>query len=254
MPVARHLWSRAFSRTNVPSLPCPLCHGIMAKNGDPRVEEPAHLKLYRDNHPGDWAPEYDCDRFSLHLLCTNPSCGEIVIMAGQTEYMEDVDDFGNGPEQYGESILLPKTVFPAPPLFAIPPNAPDAVRKQLALAFQLYWTDLPSCLARVRTSVELMLDDRNVAKDTISKKTGDVVPLDLSARIAKFKSHTGDHDMSDSLDALRLVGNLGTHETTVSEEALFDAMDVYEDVLVKLYTDNMIQAKRDKLRATKGKY
>jgi hypothetical protein len=175
-------------------------------------------------------------------------------MAGRTAYEEFFDETENGWEQWGESLLLPKTIYPPPPMFPIPPNTPDKVADQLRLAFQLYWTDLPSCLGRVRTSVELLLDELKIPDQKVSQKTGKTVPMNLSERIDAYKAQTGDQDASDSLDALRLVGNLGTHETKVSSEALFDAMDVYEDVLIKLFGDNSVQAKKSKLIATKGKY
>lgn len=254
MPVERELWFSGFSRKSVPALPCPRCKGVLAPNGDPRVEEPKHMLHYRTQHSEDWSPEYDCDRFSLHLQCTTDACGEIVVMAGRTVYEEFYDETENGWNQWGESLLVPKTVYPAPPMFRIPPNTPDEVAGQLGLAFQLYWTDLSSCLGRVRTSVELLLDDLKIPTQKVSQKTGKTVPMNLSDRIDAYKAQTGDQDASDSFDALRLVGNLGTHETKVSAEALFDAMDVYEDVLIKVYGDKSVLAKKAKLIATKGKY
>lgn len=91
------------------------------------------MLLYRTQHSDDWMPEYDCDRFSLHLQCTTATCGEIVVMAGRTIFEEFFEETENGWEQWAESLLVPKTIYPAPPMFRAPPNTPHNVADQLQL-------------------------------------------------------------------------------------------------------------------------
>jgi hypothetical protein len=151
-------------------------------------------------------------------------------------------------------VLHVRSVFPAPPLFRIPDGVPSSVAKQLRLAFQLFWTDIPSCVARLRTSVELMLDQEKVANEQFRKKTGEMERLALYNRIILFERQATGADAAESLHALRNIGNLGTHGSSVSHEALFDAVDVLEDVLLGVYEKKSIKAKAKKLIDTKGDY
>jgi hypothetical protein len=175
-------------------------------------------------------------------------------MVGDTEevqtYLEE-DEGYSGPVL--EEVLSAHGVFPAPPLFRIHKDVPFNVGEQLELAFQLFWTDLPSCVGRLRTSVELMLDGEKVAKERLNKKTGQMTRLTLYDRIVLFEKATG-AGTGESLHALRNIGNLGTHGTGVTREALFDAIDVLEDVLLGVYEKKSIKAKVKKLIDTKGDY
>ncbi|BCP51745.1 hypothetical protein K32_03620 [Kaistia sp. 32K] len=149
--------------------------------------------------------------------------------------------------------LQPHAVFPAPPLFRPPVDTPSDVQQQLQLAFQLYWVDLAASIGRLRTAVEQMLDDQNIPRDKGSA-SGKTTRMDLASRIDVFAATANGSDSKDALDALRHIGNLGTHGTAVSDEAFFDAVDVLEDVLLGVYDKKSIKAKITKLNSSKGKY
>jgi len=243
-----------FVRDSFPALPCPRCPQgklKLAPKGlsitEPRFSKASH------SHP-DFEPDWVEQRFVAHLECDEVKCGETAFMVGDTTevetYLEDEGYTGPALEQ----VLRARGIFPAPPLFRIPDGVPRDVEKQLRLAFQLFWTDLPSCVARLRTSVELMLDRQKVAKEQLSKKSGKMVRLSLHDRIVLFASQATGADAAESLHALRYIGNLGTHGASVSTEALFDAIDVLEDVLLGVYEKKSIKAKVKKLNDTKGDY
>ncbi len=99
-----------------------------------------------------------------------------------------------------------------------------------------------------------MLDQQKVPKEMLSQKSGKMVRLDLFDRIALFEKNATGADAAESLHALRHIGNLGTHGSSVSIEALFDAVDVLEDVLLGIYGKKSIKAKAKKLNDTKGDY
>lgn len=252
MPVNHDLWWRSFPKGHIPALPCPECNASLALDGEIRSQESTHSINLRKEHP-EWDTDLLTENFSMHLKCVSAACGQIVVVGGAVVvdevHFEDEDGYNS---KY-ETMLAPSSMYPAPPLFKVPANTPAPVQSQLKLAFQFFWADFPSCLARVRTSVELVLDEQSVPSEKLNAN-GIKIPINLSERIDLYKSQTGDGDSADSLNALRLVGNLGTHETKVSKEALFDALDVYEDVLTKIYTNHSIHAKKAKLLQTKGKY
>jgi hypothetical protein len=252
MAVNRSIWRTKFAKDSFPGLPCPRCPQGKLKlvPNSLSITEPPFSKADH-SHP-DFEPSWVEGRFVARMECDETKCGEIVFMVGDTEYVEAYLEEG---EYSGlEEVLQARGVFPAPPLFRIPNGVPRSVAQHLRLAFQLFWTDIPSCVARLRTSVELMLDEENVAKEQLSKKTGKMVRLALQERIVQFERQTTGTGAADSLHALRNIGNLGTHGSGVSHEALFDAVDVLEDVLLGVYEKKSIKAKIKKLNVTKGDY
>lgn len=255
MAVNRAVWATMFAKDAFPGLPCPHCpQGKMklAPKGL-SITEPAFSKNSRSH--ADFEPDWVVQRFVARLVCDEAKCGETVFMVGDTELAETyVEDEGEYSGWALEEVLRARGIFPAPPLFRIPNGVPFPVAEQLRIAFQMFWTDMPSCVARLRTGVELMLDDQKVAKQQLSKKTGKMVSLNLHDRIGLFESQATGAGAGESLHALRSIGNLGTHGTSVSREALFDAIDVLEDVLLGIYEKKSIKAKAKKLVDTKGDY
>src|SRR5665213_287837 len=137
---------------------------------------------------------------------------------------------------------------PAPPIIAIPKRLLTEVVKELRLSFELYWVDYSVCASRLRTSLERMMDHFSIAKTRIQKdkdvsKPGKRRALDLSARINMFAKKLGSTEHSDTLHALRTIGNLGTHSSKVSQAAMLDAYQLYEMALSDLFKDRDEAAK-----------
>jgi hypothetical protein len=77
--------------------------------------------------------------------------------------------------------------------------------------------------------------------------------LDLSERIDEFEKMKPAH--KDALDALRHVGNYGSHEGQADKEALLDCFELLEDALSELIDEKkaMLAAKAQTLIQNKGK-
>lgn len=121
----------------------------------------------------------------------------------------------------------------------VPENAADAMRQ----AFTSFWADRGSAANSLRISVERIMDAENIEK---GKRLVD--------RIAGFgKKHP---NMEGTLDALRFVGNVGSHEGDVGREELLDAFETYQDWLRDFYGKypDRIASLREKLITKKGKY
>lgn len=240
MPVNRSIWKLAFDEANVPRLPCPECEGgrvTLAKDGLVMIE-PAYSSGQHHDH--DWERSWVAQRFSARMVCDEPKCGEIVFITGDMFHGEQDTGYG---ETIDVDVMQPRTIFPAPPLFPIPRGVPPEIAKELKLSFQLYWTDMSACIARLRTSVEQMLDHQQVPRANGAQR------LNLFNRIVAFQGITNDADLSAALQGLRNVGNLGTHGGEIPTSAIFDAMDVYEHVLRVLYDKSLIGAKAAALSA-----
>ncbi len=254
MSVKRSIWISLFDQSSFPGLPCPQCEPGKLKlvSNSLKMEEPSFSATARKDP--DWDPEWITNRFQARLKCDEKHCGEIVSVAGETETVQTEFDEDDGFSGWGlQEVLSLKSVFPAPPLFKISDNTPNGVKKQLRLAFQFFWSDYSTSAGRLRTAVELMLDSQKIPKEKLTKK-GKTMRMDLAERIEFFASSATGSDAKEALHGLRYVGNLGTHGSEVSKEALFDACDVLEDVLLGVYEKKSINAKVKKLKDTKGEY
>lgn len=254
MPVKRSLWVGLFQDDAFPGLPCPQCeNGKLKLVADSYYkEEPAYsLAAHRAD---DWEPDWITQRFSARMKCDEQACQEIVIAAGDTQLVQTYEEDEEGYNGWAfQEVLHAQSFFPAPPLFRIPENTPYDVRKQIQLAFTFFWSDLSSSVGRLRTAVELMLNEQGIPSEKLTKK-GKMVRMDLSERIDGFAATVTGDDTKDALHGLRYIGNLGTHSTGVTPEAFFDAADVLEDILLGIYQEKSLKAKIKKLNDKKGKY
>jgi hypothetical protein len=132
-------------------------------------------------------------------------------------------------------------MIPAPPIIDIPPETPATVRNEIELSFELFWVDPGACANRLRISVERIMDNANVAGTSLAERISLYDARDLHG---------------ETLHALRIVGNLGSHEGKVEREVLCDAYHIYEHALAELYGRRTAKARaiRERLIKTKGRY
>lgn len=223
MTMDRELWVRPFA--DFPHLPCPKCkHGRLNKVD--KTEQ--HLAPI-------WAAEADdpdvpiYDRFILFAQCADRKCGEVVSVAGTyTTTGSIIVDIHTG-DSKPEEAYYPACMAPCPPMIVIPEAVPNEVKDALKLAFQAFWSDLDGCISKLRGAVEKLLDSNGVPRKTPKGSF-----LVLGARLSLF---THPNLKPSWLDALRKVGNLGTHGE-VGEEDVFNAMDMFEIVLKEAYGED----------------
>ena len=100
--------------------------------------------------------------------------------------------------------------------------------------------------SRLRTSLERVLDDRGIPAFKAGKN-GKQVRLFLNERIDMFELSTNDPESAESMQALRVVGNLGTHGDQVKLKDYLNLLDVYEDALTEIYMQKKAAMKNKKL-------
>ncbi|PBB41313.1 hypothetical protein CK222_22345 [Mesorhizobium sp. WSM3866] len=232
----RDLWPEQFEDDAFPAFPCPSCR-------PGRLElDKATLKTIRlgsadreHRAKGYWA-ENDAGRFTCTLVCSNRRCREVVAVMGDASS----DEFG----AHQLSSLRPHCLYPGPPLIDIPDAVPKPAAEAMKQAFTAFWGDRGSAANRLRISVERIMDAEGI------KAAG----LKLHERIDLFGK--AQPDLMDTLDALRHVGNLGSHDGNVSREAILDTFEVYQEWLRNYYGKYPARIKGlvDKLNATKGSY
>jgi hypothetical protein len=195
----------------------------------------------------DWSehhPTEQVGRFVCLFICDKPLCKEVVAVGGdyETESFMTPDENGDLVEEWG-SVLTPRSVVPAPPIIEIPKETPVDVRRPIEAAFRLFWVDHGAAANRLRTSVERALTHSGIPKGT------------LESRIKKFAVEFPDQGQKE-LNALRLVGNTGSHEEDLKWDAILDTFEVYEYWLRNFYGKERatLDALIDKLTKTKGRY
>jgi hypothetical protein len=239
MASTRELWRESFLDDGIPALPCPWCDRGNLRYMDKtlRFEVPEADKIAERN--GEFSPLDVRYRFILFLKCAVPNCGQVVSAHGDAE-MHERDNWSRDEDRFCHA-LSPKGMHPAPPLATIPPETPRRVADELKVAFSLFWVDLGSCANRLRISVERILDEF------------DLPVGNLASRIQAFKKADPEH--AATFDALRHVGNVGSHEGDVSRETILDAFEIYQDALAELYGKRTVRidALKQKIIAAKGR-
>lgn len=138
----------------------------------------------------------------------------------------------------GDNYVV-KGFYPAPPIIEISPQTPKSVANELVAAFSLFWVDLGACANKLRIRVEQTLDALDVP-----------AARNLDKRIKDFQNIDPDH--ADTFDALRRVGNVGSHEGNLGRKTILQAFEIYEHALRNLFNPDRkrVDALRKKIRTS----
>ncbi|WP_082653989.1 DUF4145 domain-containing protein [Bradyrhizobium pachyrhizi] len=142
-----------------------------------------------------------------------------------------------------DDFLVPKGIYPAPPIVSVPPATPRPVVVELDAAFALFWVDLSSCANKIRVSLERLLDSLGLPQSPT-----------LAKRIESIQG--ADKLQSEVFHALREVGNVGSHGSGVRRDVVLSAFEIYEHQLDILFSPGnglRIESLARRIRATKGK-
>lgn len=245
----RDLWSRSFDR--LPRWTCPRCrHGLLQPLANyPHVEETEYSK--EEQKLPESEPDWTAERFVALLKCDVAHCGEIVAVGGNRVAELFQDDEAR--VQNWESALVPLFVRPAPHIIPVSKELPELCSAHLRKAFELYWLDKAACANRLRIFVERLMDHFQVPPEGKGQKKKKH-HLDLFERIAEFDAMKPGH--KDALDALRYVGNYGSHKGQADIEALLDCFELLEDALAELIDNKkaVLAAKAQRLIKNKGEH
>ncbi|UFW65647.1 DUF4145 domain-containing protein [Rhizobium laguerreae] len=179
-------------------------------------------------------------RFHGFLVCSMVLCGEIVAVAGDYSdyYHRQYDDQTEEMVEFTDRNYRTFLMRPAPPIISMPKSLNADSRKHLERAFELFWADWASCANRLRIVTEYLLDQLAIPRIAAKGKRY----LDLAARIELLKAARPGHD--NLLNALRVVGNLGSHDGEVDFEVLLDCFEFLEEAMVEL-----LDRRREKMDA-----
>jgi len=217
MAFQQKLWSYSFNPERGPNYPCPHCKaGSLGLRKD---------SLKRAGPYHDKSAKLTDSAFMGMLDCR--ACDGSAAVVGYVRK---------------DGVLVPKGIYPAPPIIAVPTTTPRPVVVELDAAFALFWVDLSSCANKIRVSLERLLDSLGLPESpTLAKR---------------IESQGADKLRSEVFHALREVGNVGSHGSGVRREVVLTAFEIYEhqlDILFRPSTGLRIETLAKKIRATKGK-
>lgn len=218
--------AKRFASQAWPQTPCPNC--LAGQLSPEQIDlQQSHVSEQNRSHE-DWEPEWIEGFFRAVLRCGNPQCKEVAVAVG--EYRVGLVADQRRDYDYDEFLLL-RFVIPALPLMTFPAKCPEIVRKRVTEASQVLWTDPSAAANRLRLAIEDLLTAEKIPKTTL--KNGKRTPLKTHDRIVKLKQTH--QEAGDTLEALKWIGNQGSHEDSLSTTDVLDGAELLEHAIKLLY-------------------
>lgn len=224
-----NLFTSSFQSNNIPAWPCPMC-GVQSLS----CEEGQFNKQYKESidtsHPAfdpDWI-EYI---FTMHLKCSNSSCGCRVVCAGTGDVSQEYLNDGSGDWDWFDNFQI-KYFEPSLKIFIPPEDTPDWVKKALDTSFSTFFSSLSLSLSALRSALEVLLGEMEVASVDENGKF-----LSLAKRINQLPEES--RKIIEPANAIRWLGNDGTHGGgfRVRKSDVLDGYRIFEHILIELYPE-----------------
>jgi hypothetical protein len=248
MFVKRELWVEQLSESVFPSWPCPEVCGGFLRRDDASAATAETLASVNARDDDDWEPSWITELYTCQLRCVR--CNQAVSLAGYTSNRTN-EWFDSSTQEYHYDIktfVRPHWFLPALPLIEIPATVPVEVARPLEESFALFWTSPSSCAARVRASLEALMDAQNVRRKRKTQK-GRFESLSLHKRLQEFT--TKHPEIGDLLMAAKWLGNEGAHASVLTREDVLDGLDFISEALDHLYDERRVLIKQKARRVNK---
>ncbi len=165
-------------------------------------------------------------RFNAFLRCE--ACSEVVSVCGRAEILRSQNQSLNK-----ESVfMIPEFFSPPLPIFPLEKEYPKDIKRELAKSFSVFFADSSSAGNKLRTCIEILLDNQQVQKSN-----------NLHSRIQEFRKMN--NDLGEMLLAIKWLGNEASHATELDKNDLITAYEIIEYVLEKIF---VIDTKHSRLK------
>jgi hypothetical protein len=222
-----------------PRVPCSTCgHSALALTSFKGLPDAASAAAQKN--PG-WEPDWLRGVFTGKMKCSDPDCGETVAVSGDWK----VVFVGHQHSDPYDELLRLRFAHPPLRLAALPDGTPESVAKGIDSASSVFWVSPSSAANRLRFSVEELLTARGVNK-TAPKKSGGRRRLTTHERIMLYRAKNP--DVADALEAVKWIGNDGSHDESLTVAEVMDGVEVLELALRLLY-DTRDEALRRRITA-----
>lgn len=231
MAIDRKLWDINFPKYGFPIWTCSKCNtGIFEIVNDTFHSVNNGTSEVSKNE--DW---FDIEMYSLRfcsvLRCNNNKCKESAILTGTGYVEEEYDHRSDHGSTYIE-YFAPKYCSPPPAVFKIPEKTPDIIADEILQSFSIFFSQPNSAGNKIRTSIEILLDQQKVIKTTVTKKRKRV-RISLHDRIIEYGKKK--KELSDNILAIKWIGNSASHTQELEIDDIFDAYDLLHHVLTEIY-------------------
>ncbi|MGF0320572.1 DUF4145 domain-containing protein [Nocardia fluminea] len=227
-----------FRTGNWPVLPCPACSKGKLTADDEHLKHLQSPSTYGWESGGD--PTDIRGIFHGFLFCNAQACRERVAVVGDYAVQYDIDD--NLDHYFRVRVLHPPV-----PVVEIPDSVPGSIRQTLLRAAGLAWSDPSAGIALLRQSIERLMDEQGIAATTANDKF-----RPLHQRLTDFRAI--ESEVADLLEAVKWVGNEGTHPGGLDAVDFVEAAELVELALKLLFKSDtsalherarrVVQAKR----------
>ena len=190
-------------------------------------------------------PEDLSGTFHGVMKCVIPTCRESVVIAGDYrvdiagDYRVDFDPEDDGTSIYRQFFRL-RFATPALKIILPPPDTPEPVVRAIESAAAVVWADANSAANRLRVAIDEVLTAYGMPRFRNSNGKRRRIPTDL--RIKEFSQYEG--MVADTLEAVKWIGNQGSHESGLSVTDVLDGAELMSFALRQLYDKSEEQIHR----------
>ncbi len=224
----RSLWRDSFGQHYCPAWPCSVCGvGTLRLRLKSLISEEtvASKRLHNEEY---WGPDYIEYIFSAWADCSHEQCRQSYSISGDGSVTQIYDET-DGAEWIDK--FAPLMINPTIDIIPISPKCPVAVSSPLRSAFRLYWSNPEASANCIRIALEQLLTHVGVPSQRVDTD-GKSLDLSLHRRIELFAKEN--KVVGEQLEALKWLGNAGSHGDPVSKDDLLDALDLLSNVLEEL--------------------
>lgn len=227
MPVDRRLWKRNLSETYAPPWPCPSCSDGHLKMKPDTFQHAETLRSRRSH--GDEGFHWTDEEYVFTALLECTRCRENIACTGTGGLEESIFPDEDGElETHLKSTFSPRYFTKPPPLLKPPRKCPKNIRRHLNDSFLVFFCDLSAAANHVRQCAEEIVTHLGIAPMT---KGGKFRSLAERARELEKK----DPDNAGRVNALRWIGNFGSHPEKITADDVFNAYDILEVLLEDIF-------------------
>ncbi len=218
-----------FTQESIPNWPCPEC-------GDGHlVPVQDSFQCYGDANTARNGEHIDAEdhKYVFTLIGSCNNCKENVAVSGKGGL--ERAPLGDGQWEITD-YFIPTFFEPSLQIIDVSTNKnlPTTIKNSINKSFALFWSDFDACANRIRSTLELLLDDMGVTRENPSASSG---YLSLHDRIKKIDvTSKKSRDIKDLVMALKWLGNTASHGLEgILHEQLIDGYKMMEKILELQY-------------------
>jgi hypothetical protein len=197
-----------------------------------------HFLLTSDSYKYTWDLDFVEFKFVSLLVCNNEKCKEPITVSG-TGFYERIQTSATETEHV--EFFRPTHVNPSPALIPISPKYPKKVVSELEKSFISSWQDYSASGNHIRAAVERLLDHLKQPK-TQRNNSGKQQRIVLHKRITELAKRK--KDVGEALLAVKWLGNAGSHTDELTQNDVYDALDILDSVLEELFVQQKTKVKK----------